>query len=185
MSVYIEGHGWSATPWPANMEVGEGSRIRAHFAFRHYRSRRPVGLRIGRHTGVYSGVSFDLGPSGEVWIGDHCSIASPTFSTNRRIVFGDYVMAAWDVVIGDSPFATPRLALDAAAEDENPGPPEESIVIGDNVWITARSTILRGARIGNDVIVGAGAIVDFEVPDNSTVVGNPARVIPRTTSRAV
>ena len=180
MSVYVEGHGWSATPWPDNMEVGEGSRVRAHFAFRHYRSRRPVGLRIGRHTGVYSGVQFDLGPSGEVEIGDHCAIASPVFATNGRIVLGNHVMAAWDVVIGDSPTATPRLALDADADGDGPAPePELSIVVGDNVWITARSTILGGARLGDGVIVGAGAIVDFEVPAYSTVVGNPARVIPR------
>lgn len=51
------------------------------------------------------------------------------------------------------------------------------IEIMNNVFIGSNSIILPNTRIGNNVIVGAGTVVTKDVPDNSVVVGNPARVI--------
>ena len=50
-------------------------------------------------------------------------------------------------------------------------------ILGNNVTIYANSVVTNGIRIGNNVIIGAGSIVLKDVPDNSTVVGNPARII--------
>ena len=49
--------------------------------------------------------------------------------------------------------------------------------IGDNVWICPNCVIFGGISIGNNVIIGAGTILNKSVPDNCTVVGNPARVV--------
>lgn len=49
--------------------------------------------------------------------------------------------------------------------------------IGDNVFIGAGARVLGGIRIGNDVTIGANAVVIHDVPDGATVVGIPARVI--------
>jgi len=49
--------------------------------------------------------------------------------------------------------------------------------IGDNVFIGVNSTILMGAQIGNNVIIGAGSVVGGVIPDNVVVTGNPAKVI--------
>ena len=51
------------------------------------------------------------------------------------------------------------------------------IEIGDDVFVGANAVILPNVKIGNRVIVGAGAIVTKDIPDNSVVVGNPARVV--------
>ena len=56
-----------------------------------------------------------------------------------------------------------------------PGPGPDTI-IGNDVWIGQGATILPGARIGNGVIVAAGAVVSGEIPDYAIVRGNPARV---------
>lgn len=48
--------------------------------------------------------------------------------------------------------------------------------IGTNVWIGAAALILPGVTIGDDAIVGAGAVVTKDVAAGTTVVGNPARV---------
>lgn len=53
----------------------------------------------------------------------------------------------------------------------------ERCSIGDNVKICAAATIIGGVHIGNNVTVGAGAVVVKDVPDNCTVVGNPMRII--------
>ena len=49
--------------------------------------------------------------------------------------------------------------------------------IGDDVFIGKNAIILPGVTIGSRVIVGAGAVVGKDVPDNSVVAGNPARII--------
>lgn len=59
----------------------------------------------------------------------------------------------------------------------NPSP----VVIGNNVWIASDSTILPGITIGDGAIVGAGSVVTKNVPENTIVAGNPARVIRKIT----
>lgn len=51
------------------------------------------------------------------------------------------------------------------------------IYVGDNVMIGARSIIMPNVRIGNNVVVAAGAIVTKDIPDNSVAGGVPAKVI--------
>lgn len=55
-----------------------------------------------------------------------------------------------------------------------------TISIGDNSFIGARASLLPGTRVGKDCIVGACTVVKGEIPDNSIVIGNPAKVIKRT-----
>jgi len=50
-------------------------------------------------------------------------------------------------------------------------------VIGDNVHISAGARILGPIRIGNNVIIGANAVVVKDVPDNCIVAGIPAKII--------
>lgn len=51
------------------------------------------------------------------------------------------------------------------------------VKIGNNVFIGMQATILKGVTIGNNVIIGANSLVNKNVPDNTVVAGNPAKVI--------
>jgi maltose O-acetyltransferase len=51
------------------------------------------------------------------------------------------------------------------------------VVIEDNVWIGGAAILLPGVRIGRNAVVGAGAVVSRDVPENTIVAGNPARVV--------
>jgi len=53
------------------------------------------------------------------------------------------------------------------------------VVMGDDVFIGSRVTLLKGCHIGNGCMVAAGAVVTpgFEAPPMSIVAGNPARVV--------
>ena len=50
-------------------------------------------------------------------------------------------------------------------------------IIGDNVKIFTGATVFGGITIGNHVTIGAGAVVSKNVPDNCTVIGNPAYIV--------
>jgi acetyltransferase-like isoleucine patch superfamily enzyme len=51
------------------------------------------------------------------------------------------------------------------------------IVLGDNVWLGTGAKVLDGVRIGNDVVVGANAVVNADLPDRAIAAGVPARVL--------
>lgn len=53
----------------------------------------------------------------------------------------------------------------------------KGLVIGKNVWIGARATILDGVKIGDNAIIGAHSLVREDVPDNAVVAGTPAKLI--------
>ncbi|WP_317171465.1 serine acetyltransferase [Tamlana sp. I1] len=53
----------------------------------------------------------------------------------------------------------------------------ERPIIGHNVKLYSNCTIIGGITIGNNCIIGAGAVVVKDVPDNAVAVGNPARII--------
>lgn len=54
---------------------------------------------------------------------------------------------------------------------------DKAPIIGDNVRVATGAIVIGGITIGNNVIIGAGSVVVKNVPDNCTVVGNPARIV--------
>jgi acetyltransferase-like isoleucine patch superfamily enzyme len=172
-------HDWFPEPLPKNVFLGERSWLHSSFAFRHYTSRRAAGLWVGHDTGLYKGTFLDIGPQGEVWIGDFCTLVNAIIHTNQRVEIHDYTFIAHDVVLADSFAAVP---FDVASGMSSPVASQHdasplSIYIGENAWIGARAILLGGAHIGAGSIVGAGAVVDFVVPPYSVVAGNPARIV--------
>lgn len=165
-------HDWFPEPLPANVEIGERCWIYSAFAFRHYRSERPCGVHIGADCGVYPGTFFNLGPDGEVRIGDHSSLVGAIIHTNQRIDIGRFVFVGHEVVLADAYCPEPGVFVEPSAG-------RASIVLEDDCWIGARAVILGGTHIGAGSIVGAAAVVEADVPPLTIVAGNPARVVGR------
>ena len=94
----------------------------------------------------------------------------------RIVHFGSIVVNP-ATVIGDN-FNICQGVLIGNSAGKHAGTP----VIGNNVQIGANAIVVGGVRIGNDVLIAPGAFVNFDVPDNSIVVGNPGKIIPRTSS---
>ena len=130
-------HDWFDRDLPDNVSFGDRSWLHSSFAFLHYQSAQPAGLTVGHDTGLYIGTFFDLGPHGEVRIGDFSTLVSVIISTNARVTIGSYVFVAHDVVIADRDVAIP--GADA--------PEPAGITIEDDVWIGAKVVILGGAHI--------------------------------------
>lgn len=166
-------HDWFDRPLPANVEIGERSWLYSSYAFLHYQSELTCGVCIGHESGLYHNTFFDLGPQGEVKIGNYCAIVGGIFSTNGSVVIGDYALVAHEVVFADHAFAEPALH----------GRTRPRIEIDENVWIGARAMVIGEVQIGEGSIVGAFArVADVEIPPYTIFAGNPARqvgVVPR------
>lgn len=169
-------HDWFPQSLPANVILGERSWCYSSFAFLHYQSRRPCGVRVGHDSGVYHGTFFDLGPNGEVEIGNYATLVGAIICTNARVVIGDYAFLAHEVVLADS-FAAMPNTTETDGQDTDFSNQPATIVVGKNSWIGARAVLVSGARIGEGAIIGAAAVVDFEVPPFAIVAGNPAKVV--------
>jgi maltose O-acetyltransferase len=87
------------------------------------------------------------------------------------------IMIGEDVQVGPNvQFLTPTHPIDAdlrRAKFEA----AEPITVGNNVWLGGGVIILPGVNIGENTVVGAGAVVTKDLPANVVAVGNPARVI--------
>jgi acetyltransferase-like isoleucine patch superfamily enzyme len=109
-----------------------------------------------------------IGGDGRIRIGDYVFInsGSVVFST-REIVIEDRVAISNEVYICDSN----SHGLEGNDVVEAP------VLIGEGSWIGARAMILPGVTIGARVMVAAGSVVTGDVPADTLVAGNPARVI--------
>ncbi len=105
-----------------------------------------------------------------VKVGENVSINTKNIDYGHGflISIGSNVTIALDAVI---------LAHDASTKPFLGYSKVGKVEIGNDVFIGAGAIVLPNVRIGNRVIVGAGCLVNRNIPENSVVVGNPARVI--------
>lgn len=176
---------WLRGKLPANVTLGARSLIAGEFAFKHYRSELPDGLRIGRHC-TMDGVHFDLGREGRVSIGDYCYFTNALLLCELEIRIGSYVVIGWNASVTDTdfhPIAPAERIADAIACSPlgkgRPRPPvvRLPVVIEDNAWIGPNASVLKGVRIGAGAFIEAGSNVVHDVPPKARVMGNPARII--------
>ena len=97
------------------------------------------------------------------------------FQDQGGIEIGDDVLIGQQVVIA---------TLNHAFEPYKRGDMFPSRVrIGNRVWIGAHATICPGVTIGDNSVIGAGAVVTKDVPENTVAAGVPARIIRQITEK--
>lgn len=114
----------------------------------------------------------------------------PSIVIGEHVDFGDFchIGCIESVEIGDNVLGGSKIYIsdhshgNTCIEEFDLPPAERKLVskpvkIGNNVWIGDGVCILPGCSIGNNVIVGANAVVTHSFPDNVVIAGCPARII--------
>lgn len=107
------------------------------------------GVSIGKNTMISRGAKIDT-HRGKVIIGDNCLITH-------------------GVVILSHDGASRMIDINDFGNGE--------VNIGNNVFIGVNSVILKGTTIGDNSVIGAGSVVNCDIPKNSVAVGNPVKII--------
>ena len=94
-----------------------------------------------------------------------------TLVDDGEIRFGDHVMLAPNVVITATGHPVHPELRKKTAQFSIP------VRIGNNVWIGAGAIILPGVTIGDNTVIGAGSVVTHDIPADCVAVGSPCRVI--------
>jgi len=141
---------------------------------RIFGSCRGTFIKIGAFSEIYEFVVIKaVGGIGDVVIGEHCYInpGSVIYSGNG-VTLGDYVLIAANVALmpTNHSFATRSVEMRKQGFAESKG----GIVIEDDVWIGASSTVLDGVKIGRGAIVAAGSVVKDHIPSYEIWGGVPA-----------
>ncbi len=148
---------------------------------------------------------FTIRSLGEIKVGKNCRFGRYStielFNTDSRLTVGDgfrsnsylHIGVLCSVIIGEDVLVASGVYISdhshGAYGELEPSDPRSRpvqrklhvapVVIGNNVWLGEKAAILPGVRIGDGVIVGAGAVVTKDIPDYCIVAGVPAKIIKR------
>jgi acetyltransferase-like isoleucine patch superfamily enzyme len=161
---------------------------------RHYYNIRYLGrVRLGpgvtvRGTlGVHRGTRVVIGADtrlrkrvritggGRLTVGSNTLLNGCWVGASSEVSIGDWCLIS-DCDISDTDYHN----LDPERRHEDPDHRvTKPVRLGRNVWVGARAQVLKGVAVGDDSVVGAGAVVREDVPPGVVVIGNPAVVVKR------
>lgn len=132
---------------------------------------------FGELTGQAVDAGFCLIPPFHTESGVHIRVGRDVF-VNQNCTFYDL----GGIDIGDAVMIGPNVSLITSGHPVEPsrrrdGIVAKPIVIERNVWIAAGATVIGGVTVGENSVVAAGAVVTRDVPPDTLVAGNPARVV--------
>jgi maltose O-acetyltransferase len=110
------------------------------------------------------------------------------YKSNASLIIGDRACFGENcglyvhdhIEIGEDFLAAPGLTINNGSHNiETLEPTSSKITIGDRVWCGVNVTIIAGASIGNDCVIGANSLVRSNIPPFSLAVGVPIKIIKR------
>lgn len=111
-------------------------------------------------------------------IGDNCNIGAFNHITaTNKIIIGDNFLTGKWVTISDNNHGSTSLAGLLLPPIERTVVSKGSVIIGNNVWIGDKATVLGGVKIGDGAVIAANTVVTKDVPAFSVCAGNPGKII--------
>ena len=149
----------------ADVKLGQNVRIHAFVNL--------YGCEIGNDTRIGAFVEIQKGAR----IGNSCKISSHTFICEGVTIESEVFVGHGVTFINDR---YPR-ATDAAGQPQSEADWDcQNTLIKQGASIGSGATVLGGITIGENAIIGAGSVVTRDVPANTIVAGNPAKILRKT-----
>lgn len=133
----------------------------------------------GNPIGCYEKCTFFIDRGAVLTIGNNVGISQTALICHKSITIGNNVKIGGGSCIFDTDFHSLNPEIRNSNEDSK-HKVKKPIVIGDNVFIGAKSIILKGVTIGKNSIIGAGSVITKSIPENQIWAGNPAKFIRNT-----
>ena len=130
----------------------------------------------GNPIGCYERCTFFVDRGAVLTIGDNVGMSQSALICHKSITIGNNVKIGGGVCIYDTDFHSLDPVIRRSSEDLK-NRAEKPVVIGNDVFIGAKSIILKGVTIGENSVIGAGSVVTKSVPANQIWAGNPAKFI--------
>lgn len=145
--------------------IGDGSVLVSRPRWTALGVSRPVILRA-------------LLPGARIMIGTSVGMSGTTICSATSVIIGDRVLFGADVMVADTDFhpvdEVPRIGRPIPTPGQ-----QDAVHIGSDVFVGARSIILKGTTISDGAVIGAGSVVAGDVPARTVVAGAPARFVRR------
>lgn len=125
------------------------------------------GVFIGRNT-IISCKNGDIIIDDNANLGFNCE----AFSASRIRIGKNVLLAAYAYLVGGT-HRFDRTDLPILFQERS----SQGIEVDDNAWVGAHAVVFDGVKIGKDCIIGAGAVVNKDVPDWMIAVGVPAKIV--------
>ncbi len=138
------------------------SKLRYPFSFMKFK-KYGNNISIGAK-GTFMG-SYELSLGNNIFIGEKCHIAAWNFHIGDNVMIGP----GFTAVCNDHKYNKIGEYMFEYAEDKE----REPIVIENDIWIGANVTVLKGVKISEGAIIGAGSVVTKDVAPYSINFGNP------------
>lgn len=150
---------------------------------RHPRSTIRLGHRVSLFSAAFANplgpqtkcFLHTMAPGALIEIGDDVGISSSTIVAREQVQIGARTIIGADCLIVDNDFHS--LSARCRENASTDIPLIKPAIISAGVFLGSRCIVLKGCEIGEDSIVGSGAVVAKSIPPFSTAVGNPAHVI--------
>jgi acetyltransferase-like isoleucine patch superfamily enzyme len=134
----------------------------------------PGAIEIGDDVRILRGVTMSTTPNGKIYIGSSSHVGENTiiFSDIGIQIGNNAIIGPQNIIIDfDHTYASFEIPINQQ------GINRKEVIIEEDVWISSHCVIIKGVRIGKGSVVGAGSIVNKDVPPYSVVAGVPIRVI--------
>lgn len=125
--------------------------------------------------GLYQRTIIIARGNGEIRIGNKVGISGATIYAREKIHIGDGSLVGANTKIFDHDFHS--LVLEERIAEDYSRLVTRPVEIGQNVFIGCNCIILKGTKLGDGCVVGAGSVVHGEFEEGAVLAGNPARVI--------
>ena len=136
----------------------------------------PENIKIGDYTSINHGVV--ISGNGGIDIGRYVSISAYAILETSRLRIHEIADVKNEEYHRQYLGFKNLLKLSFPVKEYPREHEYKPIVIGNNVWIASRATILAGVTIGDNSVIAAGAVVTKDIPPNSIAMGIPAKCKP-------